>query len=668
MLHSQIDESFESNILHSIMTDDVTSFTTTLNAEKQKLQLDAIDANKIILKKLNAIRTSTGSPLLHVATLNGMKNILSALLTTGLDVNALDQQGRTALKVAEQYLKNGDLRHEMITLLKIKENVDMILAGFNIQRAGQLMDLAASAANIAKGQEKVLIIGPTGAGKSTLLNYLNGTQYEIVRKVANWHSQPVKGTHKEVAKTETTFGKSQTLLPQVIKNQSQGFVYCDLAGLFDSRGKEEQLCAAFSATLLSQSPGDIKGIIVVLDAQGFQLVKGEAFKDTALTLWRLINNNPQLMDNVTFVISKVHPEKIGTLTIEEILINFIHPLLDVCEASGDKALYNMLNAMKIRSQNIIVPDIRDQGQSCKRIEAMLQRQVALKANLFNFSSFDNTQKEFNEVLSTIMVGFLSRIHKIKNEIPAIIEQNSLSQQSLVAKIHRAEFEIEALKTECDLQLKLDQIVENWVRVESIKTGTDNNKESIINQLLNESIDLLDELTLCDPKDIAQKIGWLSIISSSNGVERKALLKTELQLRRWQLPWPAQGGPASLLGDTIKLLQDFIATTQQELQGLSNLHAKYQQLIRDFELEMEIIKEIYNVTYKLIMVLDYHDENSLAFKKAFEAFFGLPSNEKKTSSSSPRFNFAGSQNPSSSIPTETLNKDAQSPSMRQHYKK
>ncbi|MGD0465782.1 MAG: hypothetical protein ABSA84_03715 [Gammaproteobacteria bacterium] len=399
-------------------------------------------------KKLDKVKDRSGRTLIHAAIDRNNKQIIDAFLAIDVSLKEVNADGKTVLTVAEErgleqlaaLLRTRLEWQETIKTFRINQIMHLLMEGFpDIKRAN--------------GRNKVLFIASTGAGKSTLVNYLNGTRYKILKNAMGVEAIPSGGV-PEIAKVGRSSYESETLHPQVIEKEGLDFIYCDIAGLFDSRGDEEQIFAASSLHMLSKQTvkeqGGIKAIIVVLDTAGFATKKAENFKQTALTLAGIVKENPDLMDSVYFVISKVEPDLIKELSREDIIEKLFKPMLNRLYndeldefnelTEEEKPLFFTLNEICKRKQ-IVIPDITDLGASRTEIEQMLINTEVKDANLFNFLSHGGeTQKIFNAAILKMANSFLSRYQQIMQDYPTKFTQNhtDLAEQELNINRWRAE--------------------------------------------------------------------------------------------------------------------------------------------------------------------------------------------------------------------------------------
>ncbi len=272
----------------------------------------------------------------------------------------------------------------------------------------------------ASGQDKLFFIGSTGSGKSTLLNYLYGARYQILHsKAGKPYTKCLDGI--EIAAVGQTMS-SKTLYPLIMKQSGLNYVYCDLAGLIDNRGSFERICATSSIQILSRLPGNVKGILVVLDLNGFHSTRGSAFKETAIALAHMLQFNSALLDSVHFVITKapgnlrIKPEHIVEEYIQELLMELKENSNGTDE---DNALIFMLNAMQERQHQIHIPNISDHGASRKDLIKVLNGLKPMKAELYNFIAHDSSQRQFNQMILDIIDNYLATTEKLNDELPTM---------------------------------------------------------------------------------------------------------------------------------------------------------------------------------------------------------------------------------------------------------
>ncbi len=629
-------DKFNIDILEFVKTVNIEGLFEYLNNFKDTLSIDSLEADKLIRKKLNAIKDDLGDSLLHIAVRINSKKMVDMLLFYELNLSVKNKDSKTPLMLAKELLQEKKVSSDLVVLLSIKENWQDKVTDFNFSRAVGMINKAFVELTNANGHNKVLLIGPTGSGKSTLLNYLNGTKYELYyRKAAALCARPIKDNDViEVAKTGTVFGESQTLYPQVLKKPGLDFVYCDLAGLFDTRGKEEQICAAISAMLLSKSKGDIKSIMIVLDYPSFISTKGDVFKNIAYALSLITKNNSELINSVLFMITKVPPQNSSN---PDFIVGFfdklILPLLSDIRDSDDlkdRALYVLLSQMAERRGQIFCPDITDNGQSRRMVIDSIQALKPVSGELFNFNNFDNSQDEFNAVLLDIVKGFLEVKRNIEKNIPEAIAKIQEIRTGISASIRKCRLEMEGLELERKAQEAMDSIINLWIEVEKLKQ---NSKQDLskINDLLKESNRLMQEiLNIPQATVLPQTIGWLSILVSVDPDSRKGLLKEQMQERRWQLPWDknAQGkfaGPDVYLVSILAKDEERIVELDAALKELTDKELEYNEYTRNLKMEMGVLKDVYDIAYRIINVLGYGQEIYNFFVQEYLEYYQFSKN-------------------------------------------
>lgn len=489
--------------------------------------------------------------------INGLLNIIvpDSLLTKEFlaskksdilkEISERGHTNKTALNIIEEQRREIDLNEDqrlelnkIAALLRSRQEWQKELPPpFRFNMVIDLIGKSFSKIKPGNGRNKVLFIGATGSGKSTLINYLNGTRYKRSIKAGRNIINRIEGA-KEVAKTGENIYSSETLYPQVVSKHGLGFVYCDLAGLFDSRGENQQIVAASSANVLIQTEGYIKGIIVLLDVPGFASEKGKAFKKTASAFSRIINGKPELMKSVQFAITKTE----GPCEPQDVMDEYIIPLINdlACGVSrgvinpvigylNGTRLYNeqdfeshvevLLKSLEgkldyeelallkillhIRSQQIIVPDICDNGESCTLIEAKLNSLIQQRSGEFNFLSHDNSQECFNKALLTMVQGFLKRKDQIIKILPEKINEKKKLEEEENKKIDRWTQEIAELDSELNGQFNANRIVVSIKEKEAAiidDEHTIEDQEAQNNARSNKIIDLSGKLGKLDNDD------------------------------------------------------------------------------------------------------------------------------------------------------------------------
>lgn len=621
-------DSLIKEILRCLVEGNLQRSREILSSIKDSFLLNDDITEEEIKIKLDTIRDDLGRPLLHVAVEHGSIEIIQEMLSIDFDLQVVDSDNKTAAIIAEE---KGF--HDIASLLKIKQDWQKRI-WFNFNKTAHLINNAIGEMQLASGSNKIFIIGPTGAGKSTLLNYLNGTQYEVIVYRGRLIARRIGGS-EEIATVGSEIYKSETLYPKIVKKANLDFVYCDLAGLFDSRKIEEQICGTVSSTILSKLKGGVNGILVVLDQPGFMSEKGESFKKTAKALTLITKNNPELIDSIYFVITKMSPEVLhGSELIkpEMIITNFIDPLLkslaDTFLDEEEIELKNMLQLIK--THNILIPNISDEGISGTIIEELLAKLQPKDANLFNFVNYDNSQRFFYNELLKIVQGFIERKTLIENTIPAKIKELQDFQKYIPLKIQEWNDAIRWINIEKCLQEKLDRIVTIWVEVE--KENQSVSKQEEITKLINESKNLFVELYTCETTKLPRMIEWLSVISCTPKVERKSLLKQEMSNRRWCLPWSQDssyymaGGPTVLLQKEITKHLEWIADATQKYKEYLEKQQQLHRYLLEIKMEIQVMKDLFEITYKIIDILKLYDLDYLRFQKEYNEYNGKTAKE------------------------------------------
>lgn len=459
--------------------------------------------------------------------------------------------------------------------------------------------LLAQLEKIDKDGDMVLFIGPTGAGKSTLVNYLCGTRYEIKHDAfGGVFAQYLEGA-REVTRVGMDPTASETLFPQISKKEGCPFLYCDLGGLFDSRGSEEQVCAAISAMLLSRLAKSIRAIVVVCAFSDLQTVKGEAFKNTAHALGKILQIHPEHQDRVHFVITKVPPE-------------YSEP-----EFRRQFDLSKMVG-IKFEKMNLFTPDISDRGASRQTLESVLANMQPKLAADFNFYAFDTMQIEFNSQLLSCARAFLTS-KKAEEDYLArlVIIDKSLSQApQFVLKLEKY---IDALQAEKSAQAQMDRIIISWIRVEELKRGIkwldpeiQAERRLEINQLLLETMTLLLDLNQQASQSLPEKIAFINIVLSHKNIDRRLLIQDELRERRWNLPRQRQSngevdGYGIVLQGEIAHCEGTIAKILEQCRLMRQEKEQIEKQRELLQIQKLSSRKIWGIVYRLIDILDYQDK-------------------------------------------------------------
>jgi energy-coupling factor transporter ATP-binding protein EcfA2 len=337
------------------------------------------------------------------------------------------------------------------------------------------------------GKDLVLFIGGTGAGKSTLLNYLNGSEYRLEYDEYGNLLAIYCGGSAEIAKVGHSM-ISETSAPQFIATAHGEYLYCDLAGLVDSRGTVAKIFTASTMHLIAQKAAAVKSIVVVLDIPGFQSLNGDAFRNTAIALNKILQNNPDVFNAVHFVVTKA---PLGAkVTPQGILKHFVSNmirapggLLSMAMGPGlsadNQALLNMLQLMELPTASIIVADIADQSQTRTLIADKIASTAALVPSKFDFLSFVSEQTAFNQMLQAAAQGFVKLKRRLELDIGKEIAQINASTTADLLKLDKIQEQLREQRREyarCRHELKIldREIVEFYHAVARAKLCCDTN--------------------------------------------------------------------------------------------------------------------------------------------------------------------------------------------------
>jgi hypothetical protein len=228
---------------------------------------------------------------------------------------------------------------------------------------------------------------------------------------------------------------SQTLFPQAFAKKGLDYVYCDLAGYGENRGKEESICTSSGTLMLVNYCSSVKGVFLVIDFPSFSVSRGEFFKQMLELLAKVIKGNYNLVvSNVHFIITKA-PE---SLKKEDFIKEIIRPMLGYSTAVVGQTLFarlaqgklsleeaamtRVLNTMCENPDRIFIPNIFDEGESADLIEHAVMTNSPIDKENFDFSLGELVQKRFNTLLKNIIEDLISNKKKIdsaKREIDSI---------------------------------------------------------------------------------------------------------------------------------------------------------------------------------------------------------------------------------------------------------
>jgi len=448
----------ESNNIDSKILLSLKTAITERNLPKVEQLLEQINVN---ISSINvALYNDEPLPLLHLSIKVGRADIVHAILEHDVNLPSNVVQDKSlesnifdgAINLAQDlYNENSEHieRAKILSLLRVSKSWQEIEGNLNINKLIPMIEKIYFSIEDARWHEKVLFLGVTGAGKSALLNYLTGTQYDPVEING---IQSIKEKNNEFFYVDKERKMvSDTLYPRVKYEDRLSLAYCDLAGMYDTRGNEERICAANGLRLLSNLPGKIKGIVVVVDQASLASKRGEAFKETMIALARIMNGNENIFDNVIFVITQ--PQVILNNTANGQTVRYITAdgvaqyLNTVCEDYKkneqkldieDALLFKILTTMKDRKNQIFVSNIFDAGQSRLDIESALRKLKAIDSKEFNFSDYGVTEKSFENVLSRIVQWYLECDDKCYKSLPDQIEQEVATQSKTNATIKNLE--------------------------------------------------------------------------------------------------------------------------------------------------------------------------------------------------------------------------------------
>ena len=157
---------------------------------------------------------------------------------------------------------------------------------------------------LAKTKNAVIILGNTGGGKSTFINYLLGADYKLSTEDLLKPSLKLADESKHLARTSAQLGCSTTSVPQLFACDNH--VYIDYPGFNDlSDNKQSPLVGSLISRYISKHLKSTKMIVVLMNVDDLQQVRGSGFRDIVKTLRHYISDIDEVKDSLMFVFNKL---------------------------------------------------------------------------------------------------------------------------------------------------------------------------------------------------------------------------------------------------------------------------------------------------------------------------------------------------------------------------
>lgn len=404
-----------------------------------------------------------------------------------------------------------------------QNTIKNVTSNVNLNKMEALIKEAYQKVDPIRDKDIVLIIGLTGAGKTTLIDYLLGK--EMLR---------TKGriTSKTKANDNRNETESNTLFAEGHSKEDLGISYCDTPGFLETRTLEDRICTSVSLELAVKLARSIRGVIVVIEAPTLTTVRGELFRKLSEVLSILFKDPSNVYSSVQFVFTKIdkvtdyvidlnNDKKeikksiIGTIEehyntilkkIDEINSRYqtssMRKIVEAIEKKfsnspkdkNSKKQYEadkneveqlvkeimIVKLMMTISENIIVSDFLDRGETRNDMIDRLFNSSEVKSDQFNFENhYSKERRKFDEFLGEISAKF-SHLMAIKENFPAIkdgleneikdllkkISDSGESIRNLETKIHETRPDIEN-QTE-EVKAISDKLIENEKTIKQLE--------------------------------------------------------------------------------------------------------------------------------------------------------------------------------------------------------
>lgn len=234
----------------------------------------------------------------------------------------------------------------------------------------------------------ILLLGNTGCGKSTLATLLTNTS--TLRSVGSAGEFLLKDG-KRISEKSTT--KSNTQIPEQVKNLTAGVVYYDFPGFEETRGLEYDLSLTYFIRKLLNYVDSVKFVFVI----DHNSVKKEGDRNNFPTLARhataIIKNITKNSDGIALVVTKVDSNVIlqddGTYkmveddTKKQAIIEFLAEMKnDLSDLTNKSAIYAQDRAI-IDFIQIFLEEKDKIGLLRQPNEAGLVKDIPLMQNVTN---------------------------------------------------------------------------------------------------------------------------------------------------------------------------------------------------------------------------------------------------------------------------------------------
>src|SRR5579883_1603112 len=318
---------------------------------------------------------------------------------------------------------------------------EFIVAGLNLAQMEEFITKGFPGVETVRKKDVIITVGMTGAGKSTTIAYLTGAHVVEEHNLSR-PSQPYavvslrSGEKPSDYPTISKKMKSETSFPQVYIDKNSKQAYCDCPGFEDTGTDERRVGVAILTRLAIEMAASIKFMVVInSDSLG---QRGIGMRDLCKTLSLFLKKIDKTVEgSIVFVITcaagadkqAILKDIKGIIINEETKLEKLNNKIENLEKrtkemeaiqipdflkkqfkeEKEEVLEQIdlvsqeLRILKIidsYSDNVMIIDVFDKGQSKKLIETQIASLKPIKKSKLQFGETEPKQVKFNEILFT----------------------------------------------------------------------------------------------------------------------------------------------------------------------------------------------------------------------------------------------------------------------------